>query len=218
MTELAATGYEGTPGAAVPADIWDNTFSGTWAYTTTGVATGATAAKITGQGVGRKTLSPTLSGVRLRGYYTVPIIAPGTNVTIIPFRTGTTALAGLRHEAAGTLALLNVNTISGSPSAPLVAGQTCRVEWAAKTDGTTLCELWRGGNMHSTGNPDETLTGAWTAAAGDNIGACWPTLVAGFESIWDDVVITDTPTVRIGPSLVLPTGSWTRSHRRQIGA
>lgn len=204
MTQLAAIGYEGAPGASIVESQWNYAFSGTWQYSTVLVAGGATGAKVTTSGIARRTLAPALTGVRLRTYYQVPDISPGTNVTIIPFRTGSTVLAGLRHEAAGTLRLIAGSSATGDSSGLLVANEPIRIEWAAFPTGELLAELWRGPRRHSLGDPDEVIVGSWpvtpTPTPGDNIGACWTTAITGWECYFDEPVITDTPGTRIGPA------------------
>jgi hypothetical protein len=200
MTQLAAIGYEGAPGAAVVESQWNHTFSGTWQYSTGLVAGGTTGAKVTTQGIARRTLAPSLTGVRLRTYYQVPDTTPTANVTMIPFRAGSTVLAGLRHTTVGTLQLIAGSSATGDASAQLVGDEPIRIEWAAFATGVLQAELWRGPRRHSNGDPDEVLTGAWTAAAGDNIGACWTTALTGWECYFDEVAVTDTPATRIGPS------------------
>ena len=142
-------------------------------------------------------------------------------MTIVPFRNASTVLTGVRHETTGSLCIVSGGSKVGSSTGLLVASEPIRGEFGWSTDGSAVLELWRGANIHSTGAPDESVSvpaASWAGTAGDNIGACWPNLVTGFVSDWDCVRVTDDPATRIGPGLILPTGTWTYSRRVQIGA
>jgi fermentation-respiration switch protein FrsA (DUF1100 family) len=210
VTTLFDITYEaGTLAAQVGAESgWDTITGGAnVVYDNTLLGAGLLGVKITDSGTLRKNVTATAVW-RQRWYYQVPVIAPGTNVSIGVARGTTTVRAAVRHEAAGTLRLLNISATTGSSSATLVAGQKLRLEWAVDgPGGTQSLEIYRGTNSEGL-TPDETLSGTFTSNTADNIGAMWATSVPGFVSLFDEVRCTDTPAVQIGPAAVfgVPTG------------
>jgi hypothetical protein len=198
MTTLATITYDGgTAGNPAGTEAGWDTASPTGDYEVAAAEAGGMGVKITGSAVYRKTISST-NKWRVRWFNELPTPAPGSNTTLAIARSSTTARAQVRLTLTGTYQLLNVASISGSPSSSISAGVRDRLEWWCDGDaGTQGLDIFRGSNRNGT-TPDEQLSATFTNATADNIGVGLFVSVTSFVVRQDEIVMTDVPGTAIG--------------------
>lgn len=180
-----------------------DTVTGTNVYSSglTDVPAGFKSALTTTQGSLRKNFT-SISAARFRGFALFPA-NPSANVTLSAVRATSTNRAQLRIQPDGAPRLVNVSTAVGVAGSPLT-NTPFRWEWALDgPGGTQTLYIFAGTNIHGT-TPDQTLTGAFTNAAFDNVSHSNEITNTGYTVYTAELKGTDTPAVMIGSNTVPP--------------